>query len=587
MQAESTIQTAIHKIKSNKGSMTPGSDNKTIRDILEKDYFTVIRMVHEGLNNYQPLPVRRVWIDKPGKKEKRPLGIPAVVDRVIQECVRTVIEPILEAQFFEHSYGFRPMRGAHQAMERLNFLLHNTGNHWVVEGDISKFFDNVNHRILIKRLHNMGIHDKRVLMIIKAMLEAGIIGELSRNELGTPQGGIISPLLANVYLDSFDKWIAREWEDKKTKSSYGRKSEKFRALRKRSNIKIAYLVRYADDWVIITNSKANAEKIKYRAGKYLNETLKISLSEEKTLITNVTKKPLNFLGFTVKLEKGKGRYGYQTITKPNTGNLIRKVEQIKSAMKLILDTKNTKQVVDRINKVNAIIMGVINYYRYASHVNAVVKDEAFRLKWFAYSRLKRKFRRSKLVRWIPAKESANMREQHKNYETLIPALEYKDMWIGVTSLGFAKWDKDTNKVKDQKETPFTPLGREIRRRNTGKKPLTARADELLSLHLSKAIALDLNKNKIYNFEYFLNRAYAFNRDKGNCKICKCYLKPQDVNIHHNKPKLPLDRVNKVMNLSSLCISCHWKIHDGKDYTQLGKTIWNKITKYRNMLTCTE
>ena len=161
-------------------------------EIFLKKYDKVIELVREGLENYKPLPVRRVWIEKPGKKEKRPLGIPTIVDRIIQECVRTVIEPIMEAQFIKHSYGFRPMRSAHQAMERLNNVLHTTGHHWVVEGDISKFFDNVNHRVLIKKLHNLGIHDKRVLMIIKSMLEAGIMGELDKNNIGTPQGGIIS-----------------------------------------------------------------------------------------------------------------------------------------------------------------------------------------------------------------------------------------------------------------------------------------------------------------------------------------------------------------------------------------------------------
>lgn len=124
------------------------------------------------------------YIDKPGKAEKRPLGIPTIRDRIVQECIRIVLEPILEAQFWEHSYGFRPMRDTHQALARVTDLVHITGYHWIVEGDISKCFDKIDHRILLKRLYHVGIHDRRVIQIVKAMLEAGIIGECEVNEEG-------------------------------------------------------------------------------------------------------------------------------------------------------------------------------------------------------------------------------------------------------------------------------------------------------------------------------------------------------------------------------------------------------------------
>ncbi len=271
ISSETVILTAIHKIKTNHGSQTPGSDGETMREnILEKDYPEVISRVQESLKDYHPAPVRRVFIPKPGKTEKRPLGIPAVIDRVIQECVRLVIEPILEAQFFAHSYGFRPMRDAHMALGRITDLTHKTGYHWIIEGDISKFFDDVNHTKLVKKLWHMGIRDRRVLMIIKAMLKAGIMDELSVNPKGTPQGGIISPLLANAYLNTLDQWIIREWESKETKTSYSRKCHKIRALKKSSKLKPAYLIRYADDWCLVTSSKSNAEKWKWRIAKYLN-----------------------------------------------------------------------------------------------------------------------------------------------------------------------------------------------------------------------------------------------------------------------------------------------------------------------------
>ena len=166
--------------------MTAGTDGKTIRDILEKQYPGVIQMVYNNLDNDQPQLLRRVWIPKPGKTEKRPLGIPAIVDRVIQEILRIILEPILEAQFFTHSYGFRPMRDAHMALERITDISHKTGYHWIIEGDIKGCFDHINHTRLIKQLWHMGIHDRRVLMIIKKMLKAGVMKEMTTTDLGTP-----------------------------------------------------------------------------------------------------------------------------------------------------------------------------------------------------------------------------------------------------------------------------------------------------------------------------------------------------------------------------------------------------------------
>ncbi|WP_246589726.1 group II intron reverse transcriptase/maturase [Desertibacillus haloalkaliphilus] len=319
INSDVVILTAIHNIKGNQGSQTPGSDGENMQeDILKKDYNEVIERVKSTLINYKPRPVRRVFIPKPGTSEKRPLGIPSIIDRIIQECVRIVIEPIVEAQFFAHSYGFRPMRSAQMAIERTTDIVRKTGCYWVVEGDISKFFDNVNHRILLKKLWGMGIRDKRVLMIIKSMLEAGIMNEVQKNEIGTPQGGIISPLLANVYLDKFDNWITREWEEKRTKHQYSTASKRNRALRNGGDrFKPAYLIRYADDWILITNSKRNAEKWKYRIAKYLKSNLKLDLSEDKTHITNIKKKPIRFLGFTFKVIKGKSRSGYINLMRVN------------------------------------------------------------------------------------------------------------------------------------------------------------------------------------------------------------------------------------------------------------------------------
>lgn len=360
ISSEVTILSAIHKIKSNQGSQTFGSDGQIMLDILKKDYKEVITIVQSQLKYYKPKSIRRVWIPKPGKTEKRPLGIPSIIDRIIQECIKIVIEPILEAQFFKHSYGFRPMRDAHMAIQRIKNIVHKTGYHWVIEGDISKYFDNINHTRLIKKLWNMGIRDRRVLMIIKAMLKAGIMNELKENPIGTPQGGIISPLLANVYLNSFDWWVAKSWEEKKTKYQYSSQGSKIHHLKK-SKLIPTYYIRYADDWVLITNTKQNAEIWKKVIANRLRDRFNLELSEEKTLVTNIKERSIKFLGFDYKIIPGKSKTGYIPRSKPNPDKLKAKVEQIRKEIKLLRKITDKNQLIHQINIINSKIRGLCQY----------------------------------------------------------------------------------------------------------------------------------------------------------------------------------------------------------------------------------
>ena len=299
MSAEATIVTAIHNIKSNRGSETPGVDSKTMRkDYLYKPFPWVVKDIQKAFRHFEPQKIRRVYIDKPGKAEKRPLGIPTIRDRVVQECMRIVLEPIFDAQFFAHSYGFRPMRDAAMALEHIDILMHNKGHYWVVEGDISKCFDRIDHAILLKRLYHMGVKDRRVPQIIKAMLKAGVMGECEVNEEGTPQGGLISPLLANVYLDIMDEWVSKQWEAKKTRYQYSPPPCRYTAMRKRTTLIPGYLVRYADDFIIVTDTRAHAENWKVRLQMFLQSKMKLTLSQEKTLITDIRKRYIKFLGYT-------------------------------------------------------------------------------------------------------------------------------------------------------------------------------------------------------------------------------------------------------------------------------------------------
>jgi len=572
-KSEITIITAIHNIKSNRGSKTAGTDGVIMPDIMQNQYPEVIQMVRNALDDYNPHLLRRVWIPKPGKEEKRPLGIPAIIDRIIQEVLRIIIEPIMEAQFFKHSYGFRPMRDAHMALERTTNICHKTGYHWIIEGDIKGCFDNINHTKLIKQLWHMGIHDRRILMIIKKMLKAGVMDELTTTELGTPQGGIISPLLANVYLHKLDQWIVREWEEKKTKHKYTGRN-RITALKK-TNLKPAYLVRYADDWILITNSKANAEKWKRRIEKYLDIKLKLKLSPDKTLITDIGKCPIHFLGFRYKQVPGKSKTEWISCTRPDDKRLKVKVNELRKRIKQ-LRKYNGEQLIHQINVTNSAMTGIGNYYKPATMVNIELNRYADSLLYTAYKALK-----PKGAQWTPANEVNNLINRHAGYTTKVPAIKYNELTIGVTSLGFVKWEKAY--LKNPTETPYTPEGRNAYYERTLKKHPLPRDDITMSLTLSELIAKGLTDPK-YNFEYLMNRAYAFNRDKEKCKVCGYPIAGHELETHHINPNLPLNQVNKVTNLASTHRWCHKLIHSNIDVSSLvEKKTYQKILKFRERL----
>lgn len=207
------ILLAYRSIKANTGSNTPGTDCLTIKDIgnlpTEKVVSKIKQIVAGGKMGYRPKPVRRKEIPKPNGST-RPLGIPCIWDRLVQQCIRQVMEPICEAKFSDNSYGFRPGRSVEHAIARSNNLLQLSHLHYVVEFDIKGFFDNVNHTKLMRQIWAMGIHDKHLLYVLKQILKAPVRmpdGTMEYPQKGTPQGGIISPLLANIVLNELDHWV--------------------------------------------------------------------------------------------------------------------------------------------------------------------------------------------------------------------------------------------------------------------------------------------------------------------------------------------------------------------------------------------
>jgi len=267
------VLAAYKRVVRNGGA--PGVDGMTVDDLMPwcREHWSRVR--EELLSDrYRPQPVRRVEIPKPGGKGKRMLGIPTVLDRMIQQSLLQVLQPIFDPTFSDDSYGFRPGRSAHQAVQRAREHMA-AGHRWVVDLDLEKFFDRVNHDVLMSRVVRR-VKDKRVLRLIRRYLQAGMMasGVVSPRREGTPQGGPLSPLLSNVLLDELDKELER-------------RGHRF--------------ARYADDCNVYVRSEAAGERVMASLERFLSKRLRLRINRDKSAVARPWKR--KFLGYSVTMHK--------------------------------------------------------------------------------------------------------------------------------------------------------------------------------------------------------------------------------------------------------------------------------------------
>jgi RNA-directed DNA polymerase len=327
------LQRAWERVRKNKGA--GGVDGVTIARF-EESLDRFLDVLHRQLKDgrYRPRPVKRVEIDKPGTMKKRPLGIPTVIDRVCQQALVQVLEPIFEPTFREASFGYRPGRSAHMAMRRIWRQLGQA--EWIVDADIADFFGSLSHERLVDRVADR-VADGKVLSLIRSMLTAGALrdGVFESAVAGTPQGGVASPLFSNIYLAVFDEKMAE--------AGFA-------------------LTRYADDWVIVCRSRSEAERALASARAVLEGELGLRLHPEKTRIVHITR-GFEFLGY--KIGRGKGlrhKAGGPSLYALPTD---RSIKRFKDKVRTATNRRNPKDLEGVLNELNPIIRGWGNYYRRA------------------------------------------------------------------------------------------------------------------------------------------------------------------------------------------------------------------------------
>lgn len=443
--SEEMFAVAYQRIYAKQGNMTPGTDGKTIDEMsLERIERLIVSLKDES---YQPHPARRVYIPKKNGK-KRPLGIPSFEDKLVQEVVRLLLEAIYEGHFEGTSHGFRPHRSCLTALGMIQKSF--AGAKWFIEGDIKGFFDNIDHNVLISILRER-ISDERFLRLIRKFLNAGYVEDWKYNKTysGTPQGGIISPMLANIYLDKFDKYIKeyaakfRKGDRRSINPEYWRLNNKKNWLKKKlqktsdEQIRKSYLyeiaqlskqmlstphkdamdadfrrmqyVRYADDFLIsVIGSKSECETIKADITQFMREQLKLELSDEKTLITHAQDKA-KFLGYEIFIRKSdavkrnkdgvlKRDFNGAVVLTLNSAVIQKKLTEYNALEVRNIDGKDIwwskprrymtpMKPEDILAQYNAETRGLYNYYSLAANVSKECASFAFIMKMSMFKTL--------------------------------------------------------------------------------------------------------------------------------------------------------------------------------------------------------
>ena len=552
------ILLAYRNIKSNIGSFTPGTDKLKISDIgkLTADEVTarVCKIVKGGKNGYTPRSVRRKEIPKPNGST-RPLGIPCIWDRLIQQCIKQVMEPICEARFSNNSYGFRPNRSVENAIAAIYRLMQRSGLYYVVEFDVKGFFDNVDHSKLIKQLWSLNIRDKELLYVIRRILKAPILmpdGHTEHPTKGTPQGGIISPLLANVVLNELDHWIESQWQCNPVTENYSHRenaagcpiqSHAYRAMRN-TRLKEMYIVRYADDFRILCRTKEQADRTLIAVTHWLKERLRLDVSPEKTRVVDTRRSYSEFLGFKIRLRKKGKKYVVQShmcdkAYKKVKTNLTKQVGNIK------FPRKNRGEA-GEVRLFNSMVMGIQNYYQLATDISIDCGDIGRAVNTVLKNRLK-------------SGKTHRLKEEGRD----------------LTKMELQRYGKSEQlKYIAQSKEPIYPISYVqcknpmSQRRKVCAYTAAGRSEIHDDLRINTFLLLQLMRAPTYSrsTEYADNRISLFSAQWGKCTVTgKEFQCVSEIHCHHKKPK-GIGGSDKYENLVLVLAPVHELIHAADEDT---------------------
>ena len=551
--SDDNILLAYRNIKRNSGSLTAGIDGKTIKDIEKLTTERYLDIVKKRFKFYKPRKVKRTEIPKPNGKT-RPLGIPSIWDRVAQQCILQVLEPICEAKFNPHSHGFRPNRSAEHAIADCAKKMNIIKMGYCVDIDIQGFFDEVWHSKLIRQMWTMGIRDKELLAIIRKMLKAPVVlpnGTIQFPKKGTPQGGILSPLLANINLNEFDWWISEQWETRymsEIKTQYNANGTEHmgnhhRKMRSHTKLKEFYIVRYADDFKLFCHNRKTAELLYHASIQWLEQRLHLPVSIEKSKITNLRKESSEFLGFNLKLErKGKNRYIMHSHVSDKAINRMR--IELKEQIKEIKKSPNSMNTIRAIGNYNSKVIGMHGYYRIATHVNKDFKKVHYSVLLTMRNRLSIDGL-TKMGKYTGKDKGILNYVQSKNIRYLAGR--------PIIPVSFVQHRNPMYlKVKINK---YTPEGRELIHRNQ-----SAVSEIALRWIRSHPVVSDRA-----TVEFNDNRISLFIAQLGKCSVTGEELNVLDMHCHHKIP-YHVSKDDKYSNLIIVKPEVHILIHATKEDT---------------------